>query len=1004
MEKSATTTRPDNFAMKFMENALKNYLSLNGFFQESFLQLGNFNKFKENVIDKSLKKCQYLREDPSGGLKTAFDQIIRELPVFLERMGNIILGDIVLFYKDKKELPSTDCGFTKYFSASRILSREEIEEKYVHYNKEKLRFGNFISDDGTADVLPAIVVLESNLDPEDIAIQTMNNIVKAFSSYNPAKQAVIVDCYRNLIDSYDKWLKKGSKNRKTKKKMADSYNKLKIEIQKVMTQLLSTKKSIPEELVEHADTLSNSKYEAKSFPLYPGYINIDHLQLLPPSGKQVNQYVIPVVGTGWNKDKNVLRALLGIHNMIGKMAKSPRFSSDLIGSLTRAFTSIEQFLKLFGINLQVVTISNIDLVYEMRSTVEAQEKLYQLILNQFKNTPGFLKFDTSFRHKVGKLSFSSKNHVSEGKHKILVMYNDWGKERKLPWKDQQYDILPELLFTLYLNAGLWPREIDVFFNQKDFILSHDDKWAIDDGFCRIIKAVFDGGILKLLLDGIIRFPATSEDFHNPFSGLSEKDHITIIPILNRPKRYLGRKSQIHHYYYDVLESLIAFNRIWNSETILYKRTFENRELLINVINDKITTELEKELVITRFNIQMFEKMQQITDMNRRLSVWDKLTVEQKDILWNTFIKHGKREFERVKAYNIEFIDKKIKGRIVNTVSFTTDTRKRILTENLFITSLMGLGSKTSEEDSLVKLLEEQLGNSDFEEQLEKYFELDTTRTAIQRFPGRLVQGSSVQSRMLTTANSLRSTAGISMNVDLEDHPDFSSLNFLVVNIEGKTLNQTSNYSDSTRLLRITVILYSMDSTPKVLFDDYFLKEPKKPSFYDRFFENLIVETCYMTGLPVIVRGKHTPKTGEWIQETISSMMTQNERSWKKIIEFTKLNKNEESTIKLWGFIRDFVSIPYLNLQAKNNDTRLLRLTVPAEFQSGDDEDPEKFNVLINMVLKGSSKLKASGSLTSADFYAHASALVSFINPESKLTEEEENKSLELLLYGATTGD
>jgi hypothetical protein len=331
---------------------------------------------------------------------------------------------------------------------------------------------------------------------------------------------------------------------------------------------------------------------------------------------------------------------------------------------------------------------------------------------------------------------------------------------------------------------------------------------------------------------------------------------------------------------------------------------------------------------------------------------------------------------------------------------TKSTNRKIFPYRYIINRILRLRASDLPFSELINKIKNH--NSDtFQSNINNFFEEPKTKKALSRSVGLYVKPGSLFPRLINTSSSIRRNFGLGLKLTLDTvKSKYSTL--LAINIEGTTLNNAQfDENLQERIIRISVFQYSLLDKPKVIFDEFFYKNPTKDVDYEQVLKNTVIKTCTSTGIPIIIRDKNRSKSGNWLtQSTISDDFTNNalinNETWRDFIRLSKTKCISSEDVPCVGFIKNYIPIPYIKFKSSKSDVRVLKLVFNSQFCV--ENEKEEYESFIYLIFKGTDQ-KGSNLL-----YAHASALLCFAPKGETIKDTEENNIFELLLLSAALGD
>ncbi|UYP44185.1 hypothetical protein NEF87_000470 [Candidatus Lokiarchaeum ossiferum] len=1001
MSKTAVPVNNESFTVKFWKNLIDYYFEMPNLWTEEFLSLKNFSHFQSKIIGQSLKDCSKYRSDKATNIRNVWGEILKELPKLDQRLGQIIYRYIKTKVKQNIEtINASKFGFEKEFDAQLLMENQTIDSHFSNINKESLKKGEFISTEHQ-DLLPATLTIETDQESREINIQLMQVLHKVFiSKISKENRRNAQKFFDSMLEGYKIWetQNQGKKNFISRSK--DQYKKLKKNLNILKEYLTSGElKDIYSELVE---TLNKTSYKGASFPSFPGIIRKEDLQHAPPTNLDLFQFIIPAFGMGWDFNKNIYLNFIGINQVLLEIQRELEEedpNSSKLQKIKEIQTKLVQFFsRNYIIDISDFSPDDLMAIYAIMEDSGKQKEIFGEICSEYRTSiDGIQLFDIQFGRNNYPLEIETSNEITNNTLNVFIMVNNWGKSKEFPWKDGVNNILPDMLLTLLANAGIWPSKIAVYVKSMDFELAQDERWDYEKRIYRILKSILDGTILKVLMD---LGGKENRNIDQEMIRLNSNDDILVIPILNQLSSKLGKKSNLHRYYYELIEVTTILNRIIDHKEFGPSENFSSKNMCLTHIQEKIINSIQSQDEKNCFIIQMFNRLFDMKNLFETNNMWNKFNENEQKMILQLFNEKFSQNFEFHDVYDVSYSSQEENLKLRASLFETKSGTKKILPYYYIIHRILRIRAKDTPLLDFLKGCENDSIDL-FEQKIKEYFDDPLTKKALTYLPGIFVKPGALFPRLMNTSSSLRKNFGLGLHLKFKEEKTTYS-DVLVINIEGTTLNSNQfDENQQERIIRISVYQYSLKKKPRVIFDEFFFKNSTKEVDYDKIIENTVISTCASTNIPIIVRAKNRSKSGDWLAnkvdtEEISKNALINNETWRDFIRYSRSKGNQDKNIPLVGYIKNYVPIPYVKLKSSNSSVRVLKLKFISQFV--EQTEMEEYESFIYLIFKGTDQ-KGTNLL-----YAHASALLSFTKKGDALTNSEENNIFDLLILSAALGD
>lgn len=1071
---SAVEISGDYFINKFFKNLTSIYIKQPDFFTNYFLRLGDYNKFvkivKQAIEESTGEKEKKIRK--INDRKFLNDSIL-QLSGITPRYGLVLSEYVTSAFLDE-EIKFDDPKIKNTGVYKREISPEKLKEKFNTINNVDIIETEF--EPYSEDETPGYMIIESNKFTREVVFDYMRNtMAKAFenANWNNNKDYSAHTTYLQILDWYEYWLdnKSHEKAEETMNKsfedfrniclefgilfgneytsgdlneisddIKDSLNKVKSKFKKAFVDKKDFKK-----LKEIVDKIIKTRYQGKSFPVFPGKVNHETVTLLPPSFSKggleidLNKYLVRIFGDGWSSNET-LELLLSLDHYVDKISFDDSIISSLIIRLKKA---IKLFFETLGFDNSVV---NIDKYLELITLFDRSgdpKRLYNLLNPLIKSNPNYHLTNIKDGNGKDKLNIQSKPSEFIRSQKVLFIANDYEKSREISegytnlfYKNRS--VIPEVTLSLLTNSGIWPEKVETHILYLNMKINGDQKWnkSRNKSMLRWIKSTIDGIILYKLMEGEIFV-----NFTHPFSLESDSDYLLILPLFHRFS-ITKTKSNAHKYYYEIFETLIALSEIsldqniegseipFTKLNIKQRRSEKNQfsELLHNYIKHNLSKNNDKNNISNRFNLQCFDNIKSIRDfdVDYETILNSNLTNDNFNSLIKKFNDITEQSFERVLCYEkVSEVTTTIN--IPDKLHFVPYRPKngnfRSIPELFFLLKLLKLGKTRNKLLSDKVLL---INDADFDILIDEYFEDEDILDTAPKLVGGFVRPDFIFGSLLNASSSLRRTEQVDLDlsingINIETNLVDSNQDFLTILFESHPISSQDS-GTYENLFRVLVIHFTGAIQPKYIMNEYFLNNKyKDTSDYQDFVIQILFKIIAETDKYAFSRVKNSSRSGEYYARTYDT--TVSEGAWRHFSHLSlqyieKLKEKSKTEIpKIWGYIPQFMAIPQINFR-KNTDPRLVQFTLETGISKGDVINPKPPKLLkshVMMLIKPQSKgfetldgkdkdRDDEAELKVKGIYATANAIINFRSENVDFSAEQLQEIKNLITIASVLGD
>jgi len=980
------------------------------------LSLANFKIFNEEVILPTLKSLSKKKSGlNSPRIKGFQDLLILSSAELKQQMATYLMQIVENNQEFLKPALINTSIFHQQYTAKLQTPSELIHGKFAHLNQKTIRKGVFEGDNDS--LLPALIIYESSEDSLRVVIKIMEVIKTAILEQISGNHPEVTLFYNEMISNYERAAINLEINKPFLKQTGRDYNKITNEsipelLREIRIHSLKNKdfKTIIQDFAHYLEIIKTHQYQGKRFPTFPGSIRKDGLQTVPPISPEKIQYMIPVLGKGWDKNRSLLYSFIKLFEQkdsITHFISSPNSGkspldpySTFQGLLTKFYNESRRFFDRYYLNIEQFSTTSLDKVYFLLESESNQKNLYQLINQKLQSLSQVKAFDFKIlKSEKNAVKISNSNIEFDHEFRFIYLFNQDKANQKQAYIDSNF--LPEITSILTTNAGLWPKSFKIYTAERSFNLKNEFLWKKNNGFHRIVKSILDGAIIWYLLNT----PILADNLDNPFLNSEPKMEFVLLPILSRSKRNQKKNTQIHQFLYEIRETFLILDKIKAKPQDSPKIMNNSLEEIQTAISERINLSLKKEPSHISFTIQMCENLPNINQYIESRAEWTAVSTEMKKQIYEGYNEHFTQDITLYDLYTIKDIQSN-QSRKIQCFSYDLESNKKILLDFQIIDRICRFG-KTVEEKTHGKIKRylhyltdlTAISEQDFKNEIVSYFSKDEIKNTLSKQPGLLVQTNKGMGILFGMSNSLARNFGSNISLILEKDNLNLDQKFIVIAFEGKAIGDSKNKDIRKRIERISVFKYALNEGISYVFDEFFMEDSTKPENYCDMIEKSVIDVCRNSGIPVIVYAKSRPKTGIQNKDSSTGHIIYNRNIWEKLFNLGVPPTKGE----MWGFLKDYTSIPYIKLSTRKSDIYLIRLEFAASFLNKSTQKDEITNACIYLILKGTDKKIAKNEKINYVFYAHSNALMTFGYPGQK-SQEQHDKTFRLMLIGAAIGD
>ncbi len=1071
---SAVEISGDYFTNKFFKNLINIYIKQPDFFTNHFLRLGDYNEFLK-IVKAAIEEATGEKEKKIRKIndRKFLNDTILQLSGITPRYG-IVLSDYVISTFSDGDIKFEDPNIINTGIYEREILPEELKDTFNSINNIDIMETEFVPYSG--EETPGYMTIESSKFTREVVFDYMRNTMsKAFenANWNNVSDYSSHITYLHMVDWYEYWLdnKSHEKAKETLNKSFEDFRKICLEfgilfgnevnsgdLNEVPNDIIELlKKAKPEfkksfsekkdykKLKDVVDKITKSRYQGKSFPVFPGKVNHETVTLLPPSfsegrlESEPNQYLVRIFGDGWSSNET-LELLLYLDYWLDKITFNEMTIKPFIERLKNA---LNLFFETLGFDNSIVDNNAYSELINRFDRSGDPKRLYNLLNPLIDANPNYHLVNVKDNNGKDKLNIQTKPSAFERIQKVLFIANDYGKSEEISKGYtnlfyQNRSIIPEVVLSLLTNAGIWPNKIETHIMYLNMKINRDKNWdkSRNKSMLRWIKSTIDGIILNKLMQGDI-----SVNFDHPFSLKNENEHLLIIPLFHRYST-TKTKSNAHKYYYEIYETLIALSEISLDQNIegseipfpklniKQRRSEKNQfsELLHNYIKHNLSKNNDNSNISNRFNLQCFDTIKSIKDFDEDYETISNtnLTRENFNSIITNFNKAAKQSFESVLCYgkiSENHADINIPEKIYFIPYQPKNGNYRSIPELFFLLKLLKLGKTRN------KLLSDNVllaKATDFERLVNEYFEDEDILDIAPKLVGGFVRPDFIFGSLLNASSSLRRTEQVDLDLNingknLETNLIEAKQDFLTILIESHPISSvdSGNYEN---LFRVLIIHFTGAHSPKYILNEYFLNNKyKDTSDYQEFITKIIFKIIAEADKYSFSRVKNSSRSGEYLAKTYDT--TVSEGAWRhfshlslQYIEELK-EKSKTEMPKIWGYIPQFMAIPQINFM-KKTDPRLVQFSLETGISKGDAINPKLpklFKAHVMMLIKPQSKgfetsdgkekdREDETELKVKGIYATTNAIINFRPQHVNFSTEQQVKIKNLITVASIIGD